>query len=1065
MATTIGITHITHYKYDRAVSLSPQTLRLRPSPHNKVPIKSYSLQITPKDHFINWYQDIFGNHVANIVINDKITEFKIEVDVKADINIINPFDFFIDKKYENFPFVYDDVNRAELGNYLQINESGALLSAWIDENVKKPLAKNKGEIKTLDLLIDINRRLNKSLDYVIRLEQGVYPVEELFSLGKGSCRDMAWALCQIYRHLDIAARFVSGYLVQLKADIKPVDGPSGVPEDVVDLHAWCEVYLPGSGWIGLDATSGLLAGEGHIPLSCSPLPHQSAPLDGLLDMCEATLHHEMILTRVHEDVRVTKPFSEGQWREIDALGLQIDKQIKSQDIRLTFGGEPTFISEENRDAPEWNTAALGDEKWQKSVELAFRLKNKFAPKASIHFGQGKWYGGEPLPRWAIGIFYRKDGEPVWNNEQLIAHKNKSKNKLNIKDCENFISHLAKALQLDDKCILQAQNIGQKKVAGFVLPIIYSLKNKKFITNKWQFKNNKINLLVGDSAIGYRLPLNEIPFIEEGVKEIPPLRSNFEKLPPLPSYKYFYDKAKKNFGKKPNNDYLKKLKFGYVRTALCAEIEDNKLCVFLPPISYAEHYLELISAIEFAAEKLQMPILIRGYEPVKDSRTGNFHVTPDPGVIEVNVQPAKDWNELKYINETVYEECRQVKLTAEKFMLDGRRVGTGGGNHIIAGASFPEDSPWLRRPDLLKSMILFFQNHPGISYLFSSIFIGPTSQAPRIDEARNDCLYELEIALSQIKSGDKKTTTQPWLVDRLLRNIMVDVTGNTHRSEICIDKLYSPDGERGRLGLVEFRGFEMTPHPRMNLLQVLFLRALITMFWDRPYISKPVRFGTNLHDKFMLPYFVWADFKNVLKELNDYGFAFKPEWFLPQFNFRFPIYGSRKINDVEIELRMALEPWPVLGEEAVSGGTSRGVDSALERLQIKVKNLDENRYKILCNRVEVPLHKIETSDDKIAAVRFKAWNPAQTMQPNLPINSPLIFDVYDVTNKCSIGGLKYHVFHPGGRNYDTTPINVNEAEGRMISRFETIGHSARKFNSKTIEKSSDFPFTLDLRRVL
>jgi len=1111
MAITVSITHLTHYKYDRPVSLSPQTIRLRPSPHNKVPIKSYSLNIEPKDHFMNWYQDIFGNHVANISFNQRVTEFKIEVDLKAEIVTSNPFDFFIDKKYEQWPFEYDLTNKIELGSYLNIIENGPLLNKWIME--KTAGIKTK---KTLDLLVYINQELNKSLGYIIRLDPGVHTPEELFKEGKGSCRDFAWTLCQIYRHLGFASRFVSGYSIQLKPDIKAIDGPIGVTEDIVDLHAWCEVYIPGAGWIGFDGTSGLMAGEGHIPLSASPLPFQSAPVEGLIDKCECVLDHRMILKRIAEPPRVTKPFSQHQWNEINKLGKKIDAAGKKADLRLTIGGEPTFISTENRDALEWNTAALGDEKWDKAVELLFRLRKKFGPQASVHFGQGKWYGGESMPRWALGFFWRKDGQKVWNNDELIAQPNRKKPaKINPEQTEKFAKKLSQSLGIDENCAIPAyediphilmrerilpiagkiideaanddeikrllkldkKDLGKPR--AFVLPILYSIKRKKWISNLWKFKSDHMFLIPGDSAAGFRMPLNSIPFVKGADEEVPPLRSNFDNLPKLPEWTKLYKNAQNNLKKIPDpkeSAYLKKDPNGYVRTAICIEARDGALRVFLPPTYYAEHYLELVASIEATADALKIPVIIEGYEPPRDLRMENFHVTPDPGVIEVNVHPASNWDELKFINETIYDEAAKIKLTAEKFLLDGKRTGTGGGNHIIAGGATPDESPFLRRPDLLKSVITYWQNHPGLSYLFSSQFIGPTSQAPRIDEARHEGIYELEIALKQIEEGikgkgagvkgNKKDGTPLWLVDRLLRNILVDVSGNTHRTEICIDKLYSPDGERGRLGLLEFRGFEMTPHARMNLLQVLLIQALITKFWKHPYKAKLIPWGNKLHDQFMLPHFVWEDFLHVLADLKEYGFEFKKEWFMPQFDFRFPLNGTYETDGITIELRSALEPWPVLGEENVAGATSRGVDAALERLQLKVTGLDESLFAITCNGVRVNLHNASTldSDTKISGIKFKAWDPPFTMHPNLKINSPLTFDIVDLNSKYTIGGCKYHVFHPGGRNYDTSPVNVNEAEGRVISRFEKMGHSSGKIRFKNIDPHPEFPFTLDLRRI-
>lgn len=1094
MTIKAQVNHTTHYKYDRPVELAPQTIRLRPSPHNKVPISNYSFRIFPENHFINWYQDIYGNFLANVVFPERINEFKIDVSINADINIINPFDFFLDKKYEKYPFYYENNILSELRQYLEIVESGELLNKFISE-----LKVENGET-TLDLITRINRKVNESLGYVIRLEAGVYACEEILTKKQGSCRDMAWLLCQIYRHLGIAARFVSGYSIQLKADEKPVDGPSGVEEDIVDLHAWTEIYIPGAGWIGLDPTSGMLCGEGHIPLCASPNTQNAAPVSGLLDYCESTMDHKMEVIRIHEDPRTTKPFSPDEWADINKLGEKIDKDIKKHKINLTVGGEPTFISTENRDEPEWNIAALGAEKREKATELLFRLKDKFTKGASLHFGQGKWYGGEPLPRWAFGCYWRVDGEPIWKNESLFFGKKENKDKKSsIKDAKKLLKTICSTLNIPDSCVIDAYEdlphyalkerllplnkklvkdpkdkeiqkalsyskgeLGQPK--GFVLPLIFSITKNRWISNKWKFKAKNLFLIPGDSALGYRLPLASLPYINESSNEIPPERSTLEKLPELENRKSIDKKLEKNFNKKllkKDTEYLKKLKNGYVRTALTVELRDDNIHVFIPPTYYLEHYIELVTAIEFACEKCGVQIQLEGYEPAKDSRAKSFLITPDPGVIEVNIHPSSSWRESVEITETLYEEAKQTYLTAEKFLIDGRRTGTGGGNHITIGGKNTAESPWLRKPDLLKSVITYWQNHPGLSYLFSSQFIGPTSQAPRIDEARNDSLYELEIAFKQI---DKKKDKLPlFLLDRLLRNILVDLTGNTHRAEISIDKLYTSESERGRLGLLEFRGFEMTPHARMNLIQILLIKAIVTKFWQQPYSGKLKPLGTLLHDKYMLPYYVWQDFSNVLNELKKFGYNFDPSWFQNQFDFRFPLYGKTNIAGAEIELRMALEPWPVLGEENISGATSRGVDSAVERLEVRVKGLDENKYKLTCNKFEVPLKRTDTADLKIAGIRYKGWEPVSTLHPNLPINTPLVFDIVDIENKVSVGGFRYHLFHPGGRNYDTSPVNVNEAEGRVLSRFEKTANSSKKIRIKKIEQSDFFPYTLDLRR--
>jgi uncharacterized protein (DUF2126 family)/transglutaminase-like putative cysteine protease len=1105
MAIRISIFHQTTYEYKPHTTLGPQVVRLRPAPHCRSDIVGYSLKVSPADHFINWQQDPHSNWLARLNFHEPVKHFQITVDLVADLSPTNPFDFFLEESSEFIPVTYDDKVKHDLSPYLEIDRKGLGVKFRELDKALQP----KGKIKTVDHLVMMNQAVNETLNYTLRMEPGVQTPEETLKKCKGSCRDFAWLLVQLLRKQKIAARFVSGYSVQVAADKEALDGPSGVSTDVVDLHAWVEAYLPGAGWVGLDATSGMLCTEGHIPLAASPNPSNASPIEGGLTECEVEFSHKMSVTRIHEDPRVTKPFSDGEWKSVVELGDAVDDRIQKADIRMTMGGEPTFISIDDYEAEEWNTGAVGQDKYERCIHLTKRLRGHQLEGSLIHCGQGKWYPGESLPRWAMALYWRKDGHPIWTQDKYCVMPNANLGHT-AHDARTFISVLTHHLGVESNHVTPAyedplyyiwkegrlpkdvdaidnkleneedrDRMRQVFSRGLGHPVGYVLPIQKHVNPKGKFAwqsglwllrgqqkdERKIYLIPGDSPLGLRLPLASLDTVSVDPFLYPtdPTDPNLAELPKTEQLHQAvrYDEPSQFVA--DQEQFSRSVSGPPIRTAMTCQPRNGVLHIFMPPVRTLEDYLEIVAAIEATCVECDLPIVIEGYTPPVDPRIEVLKVTPDPGVIEINIAPASNWREMIHSTQSLYEDARQCRLGTEKFMVDGRHVGTGGGNHMVIGAATPLDSPFIRRPDLLRSVIAYWNNHPSLSYLFSGMFVGPTCQAPRVDEGRVDSIEELELAMMQFNCFSQP---EPWMVDRWFRNLLVDLTGNTHRSEICIDKLYSPDSPTGRLGLVEFRGFEMPPHAEMSLVQQLLLRSIILMFWERPYTEKLIRWGSRLHDQYLLPYHNVNDFSKILYDLRLSGIPFKESWFDSHMEFRFPIAGKVSINNIEIELRHGIEPWNVLGEEPGSGGTARCVDSSLERLQISVKGIDfdPTRHGISVNGIQLPLVSIDDNQSFIG-LKFRAWQPPHCLHPSIPAHVPLVFDLVDLQENKALGGCSYHPSHPGGAAYEDRPINALSAEARRKERFVPFGHTPGTVNLQQVPLKFRNKHTIDLRHLL
>ncbi len=699
-------------------------------------------------------------------------------------------------------------------------------------------------------------------------------------------------------------------------------------------------------------------------------------------------------------------------RKIDEAGKRVDGLLGTLGVGLFMGGEPTFISRNWRDREEWQTEALGSEKEIIALRLQKRLADRFSSGGILHYGPGKLYQGEDSPRFAYGCVWRSDGVPVWKDPRLFCSPHKSFRKIGTAEMEVYTVTLAVALGVPVGCILPAREKGKRKTSALILPLRRRLKRGGLVWEscRWPSGGKGTVLLPGTSPAGLRLPLNDLSFDEEAIS-----------------------------------------------VALLTEIREGILYVFCPPLGSARDYLELVSSLEESAASTGIPVRIEGYIPSHDPLLNVFHITPDPGVLEVNVQPAGSWEELGKIIGSVFGEGEKENLTALRSFKNGRLGGTGGGCHVTLGGSSPGESPFSRNPGLLSSLLSYWQAHPGLSYLFPGLFVGSSSQAPRADEAHPEAILDMELALRHIPSAGKEGLKE---LSRLYRALLTDPTGNSHRSEFCIDKLVSDTDPWRSWGVLEFRGFEMPPSKEMAMILFLLIRSLVALLWDTPFREKPVEWGRRLQDRFYLPYFIEKDLKYVVSDLRKGGIPFEFSWLCPLLSFRYPVYG--KVGEewgYELELRQAIESWPVLGDAALSGRPSRPIDYSCDRLQVKVMSREKN-LAVLCNGFRLPLEKIG-KNRYVGGVRYKAHQIDRGIHPYLPVAAPLRIDLVDTLELRSRGGCIYHVERPDGGVYIDFPADLREAARRREERF-FVFPPLRKVPTISEPSRYDRSLTLDLR---
>lgn len=1081
MTTRIALTHCFESRYPRRVTLPTHWLRLRPAPHTKAEISAYSLKIDTEAHFLNWLRDPFENHLARLDLPEPVSALKLTVDLVADLSPVNPFEFLTEVYAANYPFEYPEQLRKELKPYLHLPEPGPRLADFFGGLGREPAY-------IVESLGQITGYVHRGLAISGQARPGAVNADAVLARGSGSPWEAAWLLVLCLRHLGLAARFTSGYRVFLAPASSPIhawseNSPAGSDPGFADsasLHAWAEVFLPGGGWIGLDPSAGIFTHEGYLPLAATPDPLRARPW-----VAETFDDQEPLAVvtplQVHESLRIRRllpapapaPYTEAQWRDIQALGKLVDEQLRVEKLELAMAPSACFTAW-NSGAPEWSTV-VGPAQRNAAEDLIARLRLGLAPGGVLHEGQGEWFSGEPLPRWRLNCYFRADGQAIWRHSKLLGAvqldgdpkgtspsatlpqgfgarlrwpaDNAGRELADAADAERFARALARALGVSADSLMPAHEdplydlwlnrrhiqfeppaevlrnpIQRRALAaklsktsqapvGFALPLRWDHLAGRWSTGTWNLRRSGLYLMPGASAMGYRLPLDGLPAGDDAPHAIDPERCPFEERPLLPEIYGELSARLTRFIPHPAppdaaDPDLPPAK--PPRTALCVEVREGRLAVFLPPLTHLEHWLDLVATVEAAAEAAGLPVLLEGYEPPEDCRLRRLTIEPDAGILRI-VLPASDSSEeLSVRLATIYREAEASGLRAERVAGDGRRLPPGGNAEIVLGGTSPTASPFLVRPQLLHSLIAYWQQHPSLSYFFAGQRIGPSGIAPRPDEGRDDALYELDIALARMPLDE---VPGPWVPDRALRHLLADPAGDIRKAEIRIDQLYSPDRSSARQGLVGIRSFETAPDARLATVQALLLRALVAYLGRRPADPRLADFGPDLHDRYLLPGPLWEDLREVVRDLGRAGLPVQAEWFEPFRAQRFPVLGRLRIGDAGLELRSAHEPWPVLSEEVTAGGVTRFIDSANQRVQVEIAGFLPHRHVLACNGHRVPMQPTRARGRFFAGVRYKAWTPISTQHPRVPPVHSLVFDLLDARSGEVLGGCTWFPARP------------------------------------------------------
>lgn len=1021
MTLRLALTHRIENRFDQPVQCSTHWLRLRPAPHTRARVEAYSLRVEPGTHFINWLRDPYENHLARLDLPQPVTHLTLTVELILALADSNPFDFLVESFAAQAPFAYPRQLRKELAPYLVPAAGGPRLAEWFAQFDRTPRY-------IIEFLDHVNRRVHERIKLETQDRSAAIDIEALLARGHGAPWELAWLLTLSLRNLGLAARFVSGYRV--------VTGTSVADAAAASLHAWSEVFLPGAGWVGLDPAAAMFTNEHYVPLAGAPEPLRALPCIGYREVC-AEQQQEAVTARVLAPTPSAWPFTATVWSDMTAVGHKIEQSLQVADVALTVARSLNFVSVTEPAAPEWNTSALGPDKRRVAQALAEALRTQAAPGGVLHVGQSEHYGGEGVPRWRLSCCFRIDGQPVWRDPARLAGST-ADTSTTPPDARAFGDQLARALRLPTSALIPAFEDGlhlawrdaatpapapevlrdptrrralaerlsalDAEPSGYVLPLRWDDTRAGWRSGAWTLRRARLYLLPGDAALGYRLPLDSLVADDAAEQRITE-RCQFELRAPLAE---IHNEVSAR---------LTRIEVGAAevtpadahvaadaspRTALCVQVRAAALHVFLPPLSHLEHYLELIAAIEASAESLQVVVWLEGYEPPVDHRLRRFTLEPDAGVLRLQLPETASWSEHVALLELAYQEAAHLGLSAQRLLADGVRQPVNGVSAMILGGTSAADSPFLQQPQLLRSLITYWQRHPSLSYFFTTQAGG---QAPRPDEGRAEALYELGMALERIVP---QARTPAWFPDRILRHLLADPAGNMRRAEWRVDELYDPARASRRLGQITLRAFETAAHPQLAALQSLLVMALVARFAHDPIEAELLPWGAALHDRYLLPQPLWQDLEVVLSELTSVDLPFSRDWFAPFLDVHFPLLGTVQIGAIALELRTAHEPWPVLAEEVTAAGVARFVDSANERVQVRVTGLAPGRYILVCNGRRVPLQPGGSHDEFIAGVRYKACSPPATLHPTTAVFTELVFDLIDTWSGQAVGGCTYTI---------------------------------------------------------